>query len=873
MRTYDLLLRLLPASFRVEYGDDMRAIFEKRYHNATGAARLTLWAGAIWDVVTSAARVHADILRQDLRTAFRSLAGTPGFTFTAVLVAALGIGATTATFSIADHVLLRPLPFSEPDRLVKVWLRQTSLGYGRLEPSPPAFREWRERVRAFDNVEAYTSDATNALGAGDPERLSGARVTGGMLGMLGRPAAIGRVLLESDVTTETQNALVISDRLWRTRFGADANVLGQTISLDDATYVIVGVMPADFHFPDRAADYWRPLRFLATNGDDDWTNYYLQVVARLRAGVTVDQTRAELQALAVDLQRDHPKELSGTDFTLFRWRDEVSQQPRMMLFALVGASLCVLLIACTNLANLLMSRALARRTELAVRVAIGASAHRLLRQLLTDSLIVAAAGGLLGIAIAVVSMPLVVRMIPTALPIAEVPSLDLRMLLVAAGITVLTGLAFGVMPALRVSMAPDTAALKEGARSGTLRSTARLRSALVLAEIVGSVVLLVSAGLLVRALLNVQRVDPGFRADNALTLRTALPRPKYNLTERREAFYRQVLDDIHALPGVRKAAYISFLPMTMRGGIWPVLTTVPDADSPQGFVAPDPRDRRSASLRFVTPGFFEAIGTPFISGRDVSASDTRTTPLVAVVSQSFARQHFPDRDPIGQAFAIAFGARTIVGVVGDIRVRGLERDSEPQVYLPASQQMDGQLGFYAPADLVVRSSVPPTTLIPAVRSIIAKADPQQPISRVMLLENVVAEETAPRRVQLRVVGAFAGVALILAAIGIHGLLAFTVSARTREIGVRLALGATPRRILGDVLGQGVTLAIAGVVIGGIAALGVGRLMQSLLAGVNPADTTTLLLAGLVVAVMSIAGALLPAWRAMRIDPITALRTD
>ncbi len=873
MRAYDLLLRLLPASFRVEYGDDMRAIFEKRHREASGAARLALWTGAVRDVVTSAARVHADILRQDLRTAIRSLAGTPGFTVTAVLVAALGIGATTATFSIADHVLLRPLPFSEPDRLVKVWLRQTSLGYGRLEPSPPAFREWRERVRSFEDVEAYAGDATNALGVGDPERLSGARVTGGMLRMLGRPAALGRVILESDLTTETQNALVISDQLWRTRFAASAHVLGQTILLDDATYVIVGVMPADFHFPDRATSYWRPLRFVSTNGDDDWTNYYLQVVATLRSGVAVDQARAELQALAVDLQRDHPKELAGTDFTVFRWRDEVAQQPRMLLFALVGASLCVLLIACTNLANLLMSRALARRTELAVRVAIGASTHRLLRQLLTDSLLVAGAGGMLGIAIAVVSMPLVVRMVPTALPIAEVPTLDLRMLLVAGGVTLLTGLAFGVMPALRVSMAPDTSALKEGARSGTLRSTARLRSALVLAEIVGSVVLLVSAGLLVRALLNVQRVDPGFRADNALTLRTALPRPKYVLTERREAFYRQVLDELHALPGVRKAAYISFLPMTMRGGIWPVLTTMPDPDSPQGFVAPDPRDRRSASLRFVTPGFFEAIGTPVIAGRDVGASDTRSTPLVAVVSQSFARQHFPDRDPIGQSFAIAFGARAIVGVVGDIRVRGLERESEPQVYLPAAQQMDGQLGFYAPSDLVVRSSVAPASLIPAVRSIIARADPQQPISRVMLLENVVAEETAPRLVQLRVVGAFAVVALALAAVGIHGLLAFTVSSRTREIGVRLALGATPQRILGHVLGQGVRLAMAGVVIGGIAALGVGRLMQSLLAGVNPADTATLLVATGLVAVMSIAGALLPAWRAMRIDPITAMRTE
>jgi putative ABC transport system permease protein len=450
---------------------------------------------------------------------------------------------------------------------------------------------------------------------------------------------------------------------------------------------------------------------------------------------------------------------------------------------------------------------------------------------------------------------------------------DLRMLFVAAVVTLTTGIGFGVIPALRIGRKTDASALKEGARGGTGRATERLRSVLVVAEIVASVVLLVSAGLLIQALAKVQQVDPGFRADHALTLRTTLPRPKYILTERRAKFYDRVISEVQALPGVRRAAYISFLPMTMRGGIWPVLSTVPDPQSAQGFVAPDPRDQRNASLRFVTPGFFDTIGTPILAGRDVSTGDTRDTAFVAVVSQSFARQHYPNQDPLGQGFAIGFGARTIVGVVGDIRVRGLERDSEPQVYLPAAQMLDGQLGFYAPQDLVIRSTVPPSTLMAAVRAIVARADPQQPIANMRPLEDVVALETAPRVVQLRVIGAFAVAAFVLAAIGIHGLLGFTVSARGREIGVRIALGAKSRDILKVVVGRSVWLAGFGVAIGVALAYAAGRSMQSLLAGVEPSNVTVYGAAVLLSLLMTLAGTVLPALRAVRIDPLTATRSE
>jgi len=375
----------------------------------------------------------------------------------------------------------------------------------------------------------------------------------------------------------------------------------------------------------------------------------------------------------------------------------------------------------------------------------------------------------------------------------------------------------------------------------------------------------------VQALMAVQRVDPGFRPDNLLTLRTELPFNKFGALPARLQFYSRVLDRVHALPGVHSAAYTSFLPMTFRGGIWEVLSTTPDAKSPGGFVPLDPTHKSNAGIRFVTPRFFETVGTPILKGRDISPSDSVNAPFVAVVSESFVRRHFPGEDPIGRSFAIAFAARTIVGVAGDIKFRGLERQSEPQVYMPAAQQTT--LLFYAPKDLVIRASVPATTLTPAVRAIIGEAAPALPITSVQTMEQVVAGETAPRVVQLRVIGGFAAIAILLAAIGIHGLLAFTVASRSREIGVRIALGASSRDIMRMVLGRSAMLACAGVIIGGALAYAAGRSIQSVLFGVNPADVVAFGSAVVVAFLMTIAGSLLPAWRAVKVDPITATRSE
>jgi putative ABC transport system permease protein len=468
---------------------------------------------------------------------------------------------------------------------------------------------------------------------------------------------------------------------------------------------------------------------------------------------------------------------------------------------------------------------------------------------------------------------MLVRLIPTALPIAELPSLDLRMLAGAVALTVATGLAFGLLPALRVCRRTDGSALKDGARGGTSRTTERLRTSLVVAEIVAAMVLLVTVGLLTQALLRVQDVYPGFSTDNVVTLRTTLPRPKYQRAVTRAAFYDRVLADVKALPGVQSAAYISFLPMVMRGGVWEVLSTVPDPTRSQRFAPEDPGQERRASFRYLTPGFFATIRTPIVRGRDVSDTDTPATPDVAVVSESFVNQYFADRDPIGQQFAIAFKVRTIVGVVGDIRVRGLERESEPQVYVANSQFTDGQPGFYVPQDLAIRSSLAPASLVPAVRRIIGAADPQLPITNIRTLGDVVSAETEPRTVQVRVLGAFAIAAFLLAAIGIHGLLAFTVRARAREIGVRITLGAKARDIIGMVMGRSAVMAAAGVVIGAAVAYAAGRSMQALLFGVEPANPMVFIGAIALAAVMTMAGSILPAWRAVRVDPLTITRAE
>jgi predicted permease len=861
MRLYRALLHAYPASFRAEYGEEMCAIHGQRRRDASNAFLVALlWIQTPFEVLYNALCVHLDILAQDLRYAARTLGRAPGFTLTAITVAALGIGATTAAFAMIDHVLIRPLPFADQERIVKLFEDNSFVGLGLNDVAPANYRDWKRMSTAFEAMGAYRNLSVNLIGGTEPRQIDGASVTAEILPLLGVTPVLGRFFSAEDDRETSPGTIVLSYGLWQKEFGGDTSVLGRKIVLDNVAYTVIGVMPKTFYFPSRDAQVWTAMRFAAQDFEDR-TNTYTYGIAKLKRGVSLQQAGAEMQTISAQLQRAYPKELAHIGVTLVPLHDDMPNASRLALKVLLAASLCVLLVACTNLANLLLSRALARRKELAVRAAMGAGRERLVRQMLTESLILAITGGAIGVLIASLSLPLLVRLVPVYLPIAEVPSIDWRILAFALLITIATGIGFGVVPAMRVYRNAD--GLREGSRAGVGGRKERLRSALVVAEVAGSVVLLVSCGLLVRALWRIQSVNPGFRTDHVLSLRTSLPMPKYEHNDRREELYQRVLSQARELPGVTGAAYISFLPIVHRGGIWPVQV--------EGHPLPV-SEREFASLRFVTPGFFQTMGIPLRSGRDVEESDRLDGQFVAVISESFARKYWPNQNPLGRHFDFGNAIRTVAGVVGDVRVRGLERSSEPQVYLPYKQHRAVST-WYAPKDLIVRGSGDTAALAPALRRIIREADPEQPVSNVRMLDDIVDNETATRRVQLGALGSFAAIAFLLAAIGIHGVLSFAVSQRTQEIGVRIALGATQTDILGMILRDGMILAAAGVVFGVVLAFGAGQAMRALLAGVEPGDLATFAVAIILCVGMTLIGSMLPALRAVRVDPTTAIRVE
>jgi predicted permease len=861
MRIYRLLLYLYPASFRADYGEEMAAIFRRHWRGARGAARLALWFAVIQEVVMNAPAAHWDILKQDVRYTVRTLKRARGFALTAILVTALGVGANTAAFSVADFVLLRPLPFADPDRLVRLCEGpRGGGGWGCLnELSPANYRDFKGLSSSFAALGVFTTSAVNLVGIGEPRRLEVTPVTAEVLPLLGVSPTLGRVF---DARQDDRDAAVISYGLWQSQFGGDPSVLGRTVRLDGAARTIIGVMPRDFYFPTRGVQMWTALTFQ----DDDYadrTNTYIQAVGRLKPDVTFEQARADLELIADRLARDFPDTNEDTGISFFRMRDNMSPRFRLMLVALGGASVCVLLLTCANLANLLLARASARERELAVRAALGAGRERLMRQLVTESLILTALGGAAGLLVAAAGVPLFASLVPATLPIATEPSLDLRVVAFAALFTTLTALGFGLFPALRAGSRSGFAALREGARAGG-GAKYRLRATLVTVEVTMSVVLLIMSGLLIRAVWRVQAVDPGFRPQNVLTLKTALPRPKYDSPVRRGEYYERVLARVRALPGVQSAAFTSGLPLVVTGLITGV--EVPGRD---------PRRARSETVshRWVTSQYFRTMGIPLLRGRDVEDGDTGDRAWVAVVSAAFAERYWPGQEPIGRTFGHQDRTRTVVGVAGEVKVRGLEQESEPQIYLPARQTPDVVPASRDPKDLVIRYAGRPEPLVAAVRQIVRAVDPEQPISNVRAMDDVVAGETASRRGQLQVLSVFAIVAILLSAVGVYGLLAYTVSQRSQEIAVRLALGADPGRVGRMILADGMRLALAGAVPGVLGAYAAARGMSTLLFGVAPGDPATFATAVGVTLVLALAGTIVPALRAVRIAPMTALRAE
>jgi predicted permease len=804
---------------------------------------------------------HWDILKQDLRYTVRTLTRARGFALTAILVTALGVGANTAAFSVADFVLFRSLPFPDPDSLVRLCEGPVSGGgWGcNNQLSPANYRDLKAMSGSFAGMGAFGINSVNLVGGGEPRRLEITPVTPEVLPLLGVAPVLGRVFAEGP---EDANAVVISHGLWQSQFGGDPSVLGRTVNLDGAPYTVIGVMPASFYFPTRDKQLWTSLRFT----DDDYANRnnnYIEGVGRLNPGVSFEQARTELQTLAARLAREYPQTNAETGVSFYKMRDAMSPRFRVMLTALAGATLCLLLLTCANMANLLLARAAARERELAVRSALGAGRERLVRQMITESVILTLLGGIAGVAVAAASLPLFSSLVPPTLPIATQPQLDLRVLLLASLFTALTGLGFGLLPALRAARGTGFAALRDGNRTGGGRKQ-RVRAVLVTVEVTMSVILLITSGLLIRAVWRVQSIDPGFAPRNVLTLRTALPRPKYESPLRRTDFYQRVLADVRALPGVQSAAYITGLPMVMPGIIAGV--EVPGQE---------PRSARSGGVshRWVTPQYFKTMGIPLRLGRDIEDADTRDRAWVAVVSASFVERYWPNQDPIGKTFKHRGQPRTVIGVVGDVRVRGLERTAEPQIYLPAPQSADVSPAVYDPKDLVVRHSGQGESLVAAIRQIVRAVDPEQPVSHVRSMEEVLAGDTESRRAQLQVLGVLAAVAVLLCAVGIYGLLAYTVSQRSQEIGVRLALGAHPARVGRMIFADGMRLAVFGIVPGVLGAYAAARGMNALLFGIAPGDPMTFAAGVAAALLMAFAGSLVPTLRAVRVSPMSVLRAE
>ena len=801
---------------------------------------------------------------QDLRYAARVLRQSPGFTAIAVLILGLGIGANTAIYSIIDAVLLRPLPFFEPDRLVIVWEEASRIGFPRATPAPANYSDWKEQNQVFREMAAIGGRTMNITGSGDPQRINVDMVTAGLFPMLGVKPAAGRLFSPQDDSPGAPKVAVVSHGLWQNRFGGDPNLIGRTIRLNDEQYVVIGIFPPGFEFLRKDTHVWIPIAFtpqeLANRGA-----HYLTVVARLKPGVTVRQAQSDMDAVARRIEEKDPINAYRLRVLVLPLRDQLVDAVRPTLIALAIAVACVLLMTCANVANLLLSRAAGRGQEMSLRAALGAGRIRLVRQLLTESLVLALSGGVLGLVLARATFNVLTRLVPSGMSDWIRLELDSSVLLAALLISLTTAVAFGLVPALRLSRLDLNDALKQGARS--IAGERRLRGILIVTEMALALVLAIGAHLMIQSFLRVKAVDIGFRPENVLTVKTALPMRYQDLT-RRAAFYRDVLERVSRLPGVVAAGYTTALPLTFKGGT-------------RGFSIEGrpPAPGRDAIYRQVSKDYLRAMGIPLRQGRGIEERDGPQSPYVAVISETMAAKFWPHEDPIGKRFK--FGAPdaknpwiAIIGVAGDVKQMGIEVPSKAEMYLSCAQAPNTGWGFgYAPADLAVRVAGDPMNLASAVRREIQAIDREAPIGNFRTMEDILGIETLQRRMQTGLLGTFAALALLLAALGIYGVISYTVTQRTREIGIRMALGASRGDVLRMIVRQGMLHALAGVAIGLALAFATTRLLATLLYGTRTDDPLAFVAGSLLLAAVALLACVAPARRAARIDPQTALRYE
>jgi putative ABC transport system permease protein len=803
-------------------------------------------------------------LAQDIRYGFRMLRTRPGFTAIAVIALALGIGANTAIFSMINSVLLRPLPYPEPGRLVM--LEENGKDGKSSNTSYATTKDWSERSQSFENISAVRDWSITLTGEGEPEMLHGMRVSSNYFGLLAVKPALGREFLPEEDSPATRRVVILSHGLWERRFGADTQIAGKPISLGGQTFTVAGVMPRGFEDLVAArlfqkADLWAPLGYDASLPWACRTCRHIQAVARLKPGVSIEQAGAEMNGISGTLVQEHPHDYAMAGVTIIPLLDKFVGAVRPALYVLLGAVGLVLLIACANVGNLLLARATQRQKEIAIRSALGARRGRIIRQLLTESLLLSAGGTVVGLILVWWGMELLIALSPTDILRLNEVNVDVRVLGFTLALSLLTGIIFGLAPALQASKIDLNTALKEGAR-GSTGAGHRMRNLLAVSEIALALVLLVGAGLLVRSFLRVLDVTPGFEAANLVTMNVSANGTRYADDAKVRAFYDEVLQRVAALPGVEAAAVVSNLPL---GG---------NMDQ-YGFHVEEkpmanPEDAPSAERYVVSPDYLRAMRIPLLAGREFSERDGPTAPLVVLISESTARSIWPNEDPIGKR--VRMGGpngplRTIVGITGDVTHTGLDTPPGLEAYVPEAQWTSSDML------LVVRTPTDPKPLLETVRNQIWTVDKELPIYRVATMDQLVSASVAQRRFTLVLLSMMALLAATLAALGIYSVMSYSVTQRTQEIGIRMALGAKSSDVLRLVVGQGMLLALGGIVVGLAAAAALTRLMSALLFGISVTDPVTFAAIAVALAVVALGACLVPARRATKLDPMIALRYE
>ncbi len=799
-------------------------------------------------------------LLQDLRYGLRMLAKNPGFTVVAVLTLALGIGANTAIFSVVNSVLLRPLPYHEPDRLV--FLSENSTQVPEMSICYPDYLDWLKQNRVFSELAIFQPDSLNLSGREEPERLSVWNVSSNFFTTLGVVPVVGRNFLPSDDQAGANPVVLISYELWQRRFAAKDSILGQSLMLSGNPFTVAGVLPRDFKFY-LASDLFVPIGPQSGSLMRRGNHSGIYGVARLNPGVTVEHAASEMQTIARRIALEFPATNTGVDVFVKPIQEELAAGVRPALLALMAAVGFVLLIACVNVANLMLARSASREREMAIRATLGAGRARLVRQLLTESILLAGLGGILGLLLGAWGIAGLVRLIPAELQTLVQIRIDPVVVVFVAGVAFLAGILFGLAPAFASPNVDVNTALQEGSRGSTSGARRRLRDWLVISEMALALVLLVCAGLMMKSFRAVLDVNPGFNPNNVLTMRVSLPDSKYPQKAQAVQFFRTVLERLHAVPGVLEAALVTPLPLSGQGWQGDLLF--------DGKPIPELGREPNSNYHFISPDYLSTMGIPLLEGRNFTLADDENSPSVALVSSSFAKRYWPGEGAIGKRFRFVRNQqdtwKTVVGVVGDTKQYGLDSKTKTEFYVSFLQRPI----YYT--TLVVRTAAAPLSFAPRISKEIRAVDPDQPVYHLETMDQYLDQSLATRRTTAILLGLFAGLTIVLAAVGIYGVISYGVAQRTHEIGIRMALGARPQNVMRLILAQGAKLALIGIAIGLAASLALTRLMSTLLFGVSPFDPATFSIVAVLLSLVALAACYIPARRAMRVDPMVALRYE